>query len=249
MKNIETIFLGTNGWYDTKTGNTVCVLLKTAREYIIFDAGNGFYKIDNYIKDNKPVYLFLSHYHLDHVIGLHVLNKFHFSQGLNVYGPPGLRMLFKKVINKPYTIPITDLPTKLRLHEISGGTILPKGMSYAPLKHSELCYGYRFCSGGKIVAYCTDTGTCDNLFLLARNTDLLIAECSFKKGLKNEAWGHLNPESAANVAKKSGTRSLALVHFDAGLYLDSKDRVEAGKQARKIFKHTFVSRDNLKVRV
>lgn len=43
-------FLGTNGWFDTRLGNTLSVLLDTAKAYIVFDAGGGFYKLDKYIK-------------------------------------------------------------------------------------------------------------------------------------------------------------------------------------------------------
>ena len=32
-------FLGTNGWFDTRLGNTLSVLLDTAKAYIVFDAG------------------------------------------------------------------------------------------------------------------------------------------------------------------------------------------------------------------
>ena len=39
---MKIIFLGTNGWYDTKTGNTLSVFMKTKKEYIILDAGSGF---------------------------------------------------------------------------------------------------------------------------------------------------------------------------------------------------------------
>ncbi|MGA2775489.1 MAG: MBL fold metallo-hydrolase [Candidatus Omnitrophota bacterium] len=240
---MKILFLGTNGWYDSETGNTVCVLVETKKEYIIFDAGNGFYKLDRYIICNKPVYLFLSHYHLDHVIGLHMLNKFHFKQGIDIYGPLGLRMLFKKVINKPYTIPLSDLPMRLRLHEISKGTILPSGISYALLKHSALCYGYRFCSEDKTIAYCTDTGICDNLFYLARNADLLITECSYKRGQKSDTWPHLNPESSARIAKKAKVRKLMLLHFDASIYPTFKERALAEAYAKKIFKNSKAARD------
>ncbi len=44
---VGVIFLGTNGWYDTNIGNTICILVETKKEYLILDAGNGFYKIDN----------------------------------------------------------------------------------------------------------------------------------------------------------------------------------------------------------
>lgn len=52
---MKIIFLGTNGWYDTKTGNTICTLIETDNEYIILDAGNGIYKIDKYIKKIRRI--------------------------------------------------------------------------------------------------------------------------------------------------------------------------------------------------
>jgi len=245
---MKVCFLGTNGWYDTKTGNTTCVFVETKNEYIIFDAGNGFYKIDKYIKNKKPIYLFLSHYHLDHIIGLHTLAKFVFKQGMDIYGPPGLKKLFQGVINVPYTIPIAHLKMRIGLHEITGPS-LPAGIIYKPLKHSVPCYGYRLYSEGKTIAFCTDTGVCGNLLHLAKDADLLISECSLKKGQKNDAWPHLNPESASRVAKEAKAKKLALVHFDAGLYLDSNDRMQAGKESRKIFRNTLIGRDNLKITV
>jgi len=238
-------FLGTNGWYDTKTGNTVCVLVETKDEYVIFDAGNGFYKIDKFIKGNKPIYLFLSHYHLDHVVGLHILNKFNFKQGIDIYGAPGLKKLFKRVINAPYTIPVSRLNTKIRLHEINANCLLPRGIRYKPLKHSSACYGYRFISEGKIVVFCTDTGICRNLLLLASQADLFITESSYKNGQVDAKWPHLNPNQAARVAKKSKCKKMALIHFDAFIYPDKASRRNARESAQKIFKNTVAADDGL----
>ncbi len=240
-------FLGTNGWYDTKTGNTVCVLLETKSAYIIFDAGNGLYKIDRYIKCDKPVYLFLSHYHLDHVIGLHILNKFNFKQGIDIYGPPGLKALFKQVINAPYSMPISRLNTRIRLHEINKVSQIPLDVEYRLLRHSSTCYGYRISSGGKTVAYCTDTGTCRNLSFLSKGVDLFIAECSLKSRQENIKWPHLNPEQAAETANAAGCKKLALVHFDAAIYLTKRDRAEAERAGRKIFKNTLAAKDGLAI--
>ncbi|MFZ0674172.1 MBL fold metallo-hydrolase, partial [Methanoregula sp.] len=79
---MQVTFLGTNGWYDSTTGNTVSALI-TARDYdIILDAGNGIAKADRYISQDKPVFLFISHFHLDHTEGLHTLVKFRFRKGL-----------------------------------------------------------------------------------------------------------------------------------------------------------------------
>ena len=70
---MKIVFLGTNGWYDSATGNTVCILIETDEASILLDAGNGLYKADRYIGPEKPVNLFISHTHLDHIIGLHLL--------------------------------------------------------------------------------------------------------------------------------------------------------------------------------
>lgn len=242
-------FLGTNGWYDTDTGKTICVLVETGSEFIIFDAGNGFSDIDRYIKASKPIYLFLSHFHLDHIIGLHALNKFRFKQPINVYGPKGLKRMFNTVINKPYSMPISRLECKINLNEIGPNTKLPIFIQYAKLKHASLCYGYRLDIGGKVISFCTDTGICDNLFLLARNADLLLLECSLRPGRQSPEWPHLNPEMAAKIAKKSGVKRLGLVHFDAFEYQKFLQRLHAQRCAKRFFKKTFVAKDGLIVLV
>jgi ribonuclease BN (tRNA processing enzyme) len=244
---MKIFFLGTNGWYDTGTGNTVCVLIDSKDGYFIFDAGNGLYKIDKYIKKDKPIYLFLSHFHLDHVIGFHILNKFNFKQGIDVFGPAGLKKLFSQVISSSYSLPISALKTKVRLHEIINPYSLPQGIECRPLKHSVFCYGYRLSSENKTVSYCTDTGVCKNLYFLAKNSDLFITECSYKSGQVDKAWPHLNPESAAKVAFEAQAKRMALVHFDSSLYLTLKDRNDAEMKARFIFRNTFAAIDDTKL--
>lgn len=68
---MKIVFLGTNGWYDTATGNTICIFAETDDYIIILDAGNGLYKLNKYSGIKKPAYIFLSHFHLDHLIGFH----------------------------------------------------------------------------------------------------------------------------------------------------------------------------------
>ena len=86
---MEIRLLGTNGWYDTKTGDTTCIFIDSKDYYLIFDAGNGIYKLESFIKKPKPVFLFLSHFHLDHISGLHILNKFDLLEGLTIAGQTG----------------------------------------------------------------------------------------------------------------------------------------------------------------
>ena len=240
-------FLGTNGWHDTETGNTLSILIQTENEFVILDAGNGLYKIIRYIKGKKPIYLFLSHFHLDHIIGLHTLAKFNFSQGISIYGPKGMKKVFDTVINSPYSIPIHRLKTKIRLYELNKRSPLPIKVKFKKLKHSSFCYGYRFNLEGKTISYCPDTGICTNLLTLAKSTDLLITECSYRPGERNKEWPHLNPQDSALVAKRAKAKRMVLVHFDPSRYKTFTERSAAGKIARKIFKNTLIARDLMSI--
>ena len=246
---MKVYFLGTMGWFDTKLGNTLCILVDTGSEYVIFDAGTGFSKIDNYIKDSRPIYLFLSHFHLDHIIGLHTLNKFLFSQGINVFGPKGTQKMFDLIINTPYSKPIHKLKSKIKVRDITRGIKFPFNIKYEKLLHTTVCYGYRLAVNGSSVVFCTDTGLCKGIQVLAKNADLLIAESSLPPGTVDRGWPHLNPEQAARAAKASKVRQLALVHFDAGDYLEEKDIRLAEESARKIFKNTIAARDGFCLKI
>ncbi|MBM3252619.1 MAG: ribonuclease Z, partial [Candidatus Omnitrophica bacterium] len=110
---------------------------------------------------------------------------------------------------------------------------------------STLVWGYRLSTEGKTVAYAADTGVCPNLYKLAKNADLLIAECAYRPGQQSSSWPHLNPEAAARAAKKSKTKKLALVHFDAYYYPDFKDRLLAEKCAKRIFSNSVSTKDEM----
>ena len=248
---MKIIFLGTNGWYDTDTGNTTSILVDTAGAYIILDAGGGFYKIGKYIKEDKPVYLFLSHLHLDHIIGLHTLPLFSHRKGIDIYipGHDSIQSL-KAFLETPYTTPFSVLSAKTRIYNIE--EIMPSGLDVALelLYHPVPCYGYRFYVEGKTIVYCTDTGVCDNLKKLASNADILITECALSPGETSVLNPyHLNPENSADIADRYGVKKLLLMHFDPGRYPRLKDRKIAERSARAIFKNTFAAQDGYEVKL
>ncbi|KAF0143391.1 MAG: seceted metal-dependent hydrolase [Nitrospirae bacterium] len=241
-------FLGTNGWYDTSTGNTICILIETERYDIILDAGNGLYKADRYISNKKPVYLFLSHFHLDHIIGLHILGKFNFNQGLYICGQTGTKEILNKIINLPFSMPIERLGYKIDLYDLpEKKQKIPFKFEFLPLFHSSLTLGYRFELDNKIISYCPDTGYCENAVNLAKNSGLLITECAFKPGQASDDWPHLNPETAARIAKEAAAKKLALVHFDASIYQTLEERKQAEEVAKKIFGNTVAAIDDMQI--
>ena len=242
---VKITFLGTNGWYSTFQ-NTICTLIDSEKFYIVLDAGDGLHKLDEHMKKKKPVILFLSHLHLDHVIGLHVLNKFEQFEKLRIYGNEGTREGLETLIRHPYSADFNELPFETEIQEIPEGIYEePFKFTCKPLVHADPCLGYRFELDNKVISYCTDTGKCDNIYKLAENADLLISECSFKSGQVESEWPHLNPEEAAGIARESNVKRLVLTHFDANLYRTMEEREEAEISAKKIFSETITARDGL----
>jgi ribonuclease BN (tRNA processing enzyme) len=247
---MEIVFLGTNGWYSTETGNTPCVLIDSDKYYIIFDAGDGIYKLDKYITCDKPIYLFLSHFHLDHVFGFHILNKFKFNQVISVYGQKGTRKNLSRLVQHPFTVPLSDLSIRIRVHELSEGTHrVPFPVTCRFLLHADPCFGYRMSLDGKTIAYCTDTAVCDNSLELAQNADILIHECASKSGHFSTEWPHTNPQAAAELAMRANVKQLLLFHFDAALYKSIEDRKQAEAEARQIFINTVAALDGTSIKV
>jgi ribonuclease BN (tRNA processing enzyme) len=242
---MKIIFLGTNGWYDTQTGNTLSILVTTQDANIVLDAGNGFTKLDRVLSNSNPIFLFLSHFHLDHLIGLHTLFKFSFTQKLTVSGPKGTEKVLKALLKQPFTAPLDHLSYETEILEMPASEgRFPFRVKAMDLVHPPLSMGYRFDLEGKTIAYCPDTGYCENAVTLAKAADLLISECSFLPGEHSPDWPHLNPQVAARIAKEAGAIRLALVHFDAAKYTTMELRKEAEREAQKIFPNTVACEDD-----
>jgi ribonuclease BN (tRNA processing enzyme) len=246
--------LGSNGWYPTNEASTVCTLIETNDSYIVLDAGSGIYKLDEYIKDDKPIYLFLSHFHLDHVYGFHAFPKFRFKQGITIFGQPGTKETLQTLMNKPFSVSFENLPFKVSVRDLPEGETLLSDTDLSIetgfLVHADPCFGYRLTVEDKTITYCTDTGYCENMVKLARDADLLITECALGvEEQPNPEWPHLNPKLAAQVAKEAGAKKLLLTHFGATNYLTNENRNEAKTSAQETFSPVVIAKDNLEIEI
>lgn len=240
---MKVYFLGTNGWYTTQTGHTTCVLVETANEYFILDAGSGFFKTEYIIKDaKKPVYLFLSHLHLDHIDGLQVFTKFNWPQGLKILLGEGMKKELLTLMRPPFMGNPDGYKTRVEFFEPAQYHQLPLDIKVLPLVHTVPTNGLRWAKAGKIITYALDTQKCDNLKILAQDADLLMTECSFLPD-HQPAANHLTPQEAAQTAKDANAKILALLHFKADDYTTFEDRDRALVAAGFIFPHTLAPYD------
>jgi ribonuclease BN (tRNA processing enzyme) len=244
---MKIFFLGTNGWYSTNEGLTPSILIDNNEAYIILDAGGGIHKLDNLIHDKeKPIYLFLSHFHLDHIIGLHILTKFNFKQGLTIFGKKGIKKTLDLFLNPPFTVKLSNIPYKIEIEELEEGTYnSPINLECRLLPHSDPTMGYRFQIDGKVITYCTDTGQHENLVYLSKESDVVILECAHSPMETRIDWPHLNPSEAAEIAKKAKAKKLLLTHFTANRYPTRIERIRAQNIAKQIFKETIAAYDDM----
>ncbi len=242
---MKIFFLGTNGWYDSTAGSTPSILIDTVDSYIILDAGFGLAKAGEYIKKDKPVYLFLTHFHLDHICGLSALSKLPLKQSLTILSHKGLNKMLKTLFVHPYASPTKDLSFKIKTKELKEGSYnLPIKFECRKLAHIDLTFGYRLYLEDKIISYCSDTKPCINDLKLATGADILIHECGYNLQPPDDFWGHTDPEGAGKLAIEAGVKKLYLTHFGPNAFPTRAKRLEAQKRTRKIFKNSFSAFDD-----
>ena len=81
--------LGSAGWIPG-TDETSCIMVENKGELFILDAGTGVSNIRRYthiLEKYDTVHLLLSHYHLDHMIGLIYIDPFIRDKRFRIYGP------------------------------------------------------------------------------------------------------------------------------------------------------------------
>ena len=144
----------------------------------------------------------------------------------------------KRKINLNYTkkFGLTKHPLLGQLQK--GKSIKYKGKSISYKKATIL-------KKGKKISIIYDTLPNKNSILLAKNSDILICESTYASDLKDKAkeYLHLTSEQAAEIAKKSKSKKLYLTHFSQRY----KNPEIFKKQAKKIFKNTFLAQDFLEI--
>lgn len=81
--------LGSAGWIPGDN-ETSCIMAEHNDDLFLLDAGTGAANIKNYksvLSKYDTIHLLLSHYHLDHTIGLIYLDLFVRSKHIKIYGP------------------------------------------------------------------------------------------------------------------------------------------------------------------
>eukprot|EP01156_Anaeramoeba_ignava_P022174 Anaeramoba_ignava/c20319_g2_i1.p1 GENE.c20319_g2_i1~~c20319_g2_i1.p1 ORF type:complete len:356 (+),score=106.16 c20319_g2_i1:965-2032(+) len=242
----EITFLGTGAVSPTKYSNVSSILMKMKEDlYFMLDCGEGTFgqMMKHFGKEEAerilPLiqYIWISHIHVDHQLGIMALLKIREKiwkktqkNSGSEYIPPvvfGTRCLFKflRDYNKST---LSDLKYKFIVNtkieeffesqkeytkKIFGSEL--KGKSVPVIHCRDNSFGLILTKKKRKFVYSGDTRPCEELIEAGKNADILVHEATFATGLEEQAKAkrHCTVSEAIGVAQKMKAKCLILTHF------------------------------------
>lgn len=240
---MKLILLGTGGYYANDRRHTACLMLPEIG--VVLDAGSGMYRAGDHLKSSR-LDIFLTHTHLDHVIGLTYLLDIIPTEELGnvtVYGAPAKIKAVKEHVFDDALFPVAPafgIKPLEKSHALADGGTL----THFPLEHPGGSVGYRLDWPDRSMAYVTDTTASPDSDYIEkiRGVDLLVHEANFTDDQQEMATltGHSWLSGVAQVAASADVGRLVIVHINPQLPKDS-DLDLAGM--RRTFKNTEIGTD------
>ena len=216
-------------------GNTACIEVRCGERVIIFDAGTGLRALGNaLVRDKKrlDIDIFLTHCHLDHVIGVPFFAPF-FTDGHrirvwagNLLPAESVERVMRKMMSSPlFPVQVEIFKAAIEFHDFHSGDILRPYddvvLRTAALDHPDGASGYRLEFGGRVFVLISDTegfpGKCDReLVSLAKGADLIVYDATFTEEeiAGRPGWGHSTWARGVRLADEAGAKQLCLFHHD-----------------------------------
>jgi phosphoribosyl 1,2-cyclic phosphodiesterase len=215
---------------------STCVEISSPKTQIIIDAGSGIKRLGDSImkagiagKGKGSYHLFLTHFHIDHLLGLPFFtpifipgNEIHFYAVQDE-----LVEAIKFIFTRPYfPVEFSALPSKIFFHQLKPRTPLAiDDFQVTPylLDHSDPSWGYKVVKNGKAYAHCSDTeGTRLSLadlgpdLPLYQNVDLMYYDAQFPlaKSIQEALGGHSSSQIGLDLAMKMGIKRVLFGHHD-----------------------------------
>ncbi len=211
--------VGCSGSFPGPASPASCYLLEADGYKMLLDMGSGALgSLQRYTDVYDIDAVLLSHLHADHCMdlcGYYVARKYR-PEGpapkIPVYGPADSADRMARAY---------DLPMDPGMHDEFDFQLFPSGsFELGPFRittdllvHPIDAYGLRIEQDRKVLTYSGDTGICDGLVRLAKDSDLFLCEASFHDGRDDAPEIHLNGREAAEHAARAGAHQLVLTHI------------------------------------
>ena len=233
---MELTILGTSAAYAGVNQNCPSYLLTSAQQHYLIDAGPGSVSfLQNFIAIQDLAGIFLSHLHPDHITDIYTLRYAVFiaqergimKKGLPLYLPKRPFRSFKtiqKAVREEFSITPLDRADEIQLEGLK--------IRIEKTSHAITAFAMRFedqHSHASLV-YTADTAYFDELVVLCKGADILLAEATFQNSEKElAALGHMTAEQAGALAQEAGVHTLILTHIMP--YYDQRISLEEAKNS------------------
>ena len=244
---MKLVLLGTGGYFPTSRRHTACMMLPEIG--VVLDAGSGMCRLGEHLQTDR-LEIFLSHAHLDHILGLTYLINVVPDDVEHRTVVRGEASKLAAVREHLFAEPIFPIAPRFRLEPIGDACPLPGGgtLTHFPLTHPGGTIGFRLDWPDRSMAYVTDTTASANADYVQRirGVDLLVHEAYFAEDVDNlpAITGHSWLQPVAEVAAAAGVGRLVLVHINPLTKSDDEFDLIA---ARRIFNNVEIGVDRMEV--
>lgn len=230
-------------------------------EQILVDAGTGVRELGRLLQSStapKRVLMLMTHYHLDHVVGLPSLGLIYSPDWTVEIAAPAhedvvVEATMSRVMDKPFwPLQVEDLKSRLRftaLEHAPEAALRYGGLTirWCPLHHPGGCTAYRVeepaRGGALVIATDVEWGSATELErqnlvnLCAQPTPagLLVMDAQYTPDevSRFKGWGHSTWPEAVAVAEAAGVPRLLLTHHDPRRNDDALEALRRDLQARR----------------
>jgi ribonuclease BN (tRNA processing enzyme) len=243
---MEGVLLGSGGWIPTSRRETCCALLRTERHILLIDAGTGVHRLlerPELLAGVEHVDIVLTHFHLDHIVGLAYLPALRLVERVTLWGPGDLladaptKSILERLLGPPFfSAPLSAIVGEVR--EVRAGALELDHFTIETRiqeRHTEPTLALRI---GNAVTYCTDTARDHGNVEFAAGSHVLLHEAWHATDTSDDP-AHTAAGDAARIARDAGVEHLVLIHVNP--VEDSTD--ELAQCARAEFPNTEVGTD------
>jgi len=229
---VHVTFLGTGAAFSTGRRTNVALLVQEDDTRLLIECGPTIlYQLDQAGSSVDRVnYLFVSHRHGDHILGLPLFLLMRSlggdSKPVTILGSEDVvhtgkeltRLVFPELAKRLLSLSWVDLPAD-QAGTIELGPSIK--LSTMPMPHSpgisSLALRLDFGDSGRSLVYTGDTIYTEKTAEFAAGCDMLVHEANFSEtlhpGVKADGYGHSTARQAGFTASQAGCRILTMVHL------------------------------------